>query len=257
MKPLKVAYLKLDLAHNVIDYNDDLKALFNVEKPTPEILQLGDFIQDLPTNLPKLISEIEVEQTKSIILIRNNQDPKGSEKALFFLYAVVSKTKDEYLIRIVNWLNWVHNLYGSFSKSYSLVSNLDAIVKKDNFSQISDASCFKAMYPLLTHVPDKFVYGINQGILFEIMHFFVRHRNEKSFTKDYSRNIYSRIRTNLKQDFNIDNTEIIEILHDDKLLNIKHEDNIHIPKTAVNTSVANFIENDTFLINVINAVLPI
>lgn len=255
MEKMNVSYLKIDLSHNIVSFNTEFESLFNLKNNPPA--NLLDIAADLPTNIMDFLNEVSTNEMKSMIIIKNNSNLIGNECSVLFLYAAVVKTIDSYIIRMVNWLNWIHQLHDSFSQSYSFVSGLNNVMSKDNFMQISDASCFKAMYPLITHVPSKFFYGVNQGVLFDIMHLFIRQRNGEKFTKDYSRNIYSRLRTNLRKDFNLENVELADVISDDQLLSIKDGNDIQIPRTAVIESIASFIDNDNFLLQCMNAVQPI
>lgn len=258
MKALKIAYAKLDLSHQIIEANDNFKYLFNLSQfigdtELPNIPVANVF----PHNLNEILQSINSKKINSVMLIQNRNENNSLDSAIMFLYLNITKTKDNYFLRIVNWLNWLHNIYQSFGHSYQLISNLGSIIKKDDFCKISDASCFKAMYPLITYVPNKFVYGINHGVLFDIMNLFIKQRGGEKCTKDYTRNIYSRLRTNLRKEFQLENIEMMDIIQDDQLLNIKIKDEIQIPKTMLKKNIATRINNDKFLDMVINTAYPL
>lgn len=258
MKALKIAYAKLDLSHQIVEANDNFKYLFNLTQfiGGNDILNIP--VNDVfPHNFAKILLNTNSKKINSAMLVQNKNDHDSIDYAVMFLYLNVTKTKDSYFLRIVNWLNWVHNIYKSFEHSYQFISSLGSVIKKKDFCKISDASCFKAMYPLITFVPNKFIYGINHGVLFDIMSLFIKQRDGEKFTKDYTRNIYSRLRTNLRKEFQLENIEMLDIIQDDQLLSIKINDEIQIPKTMLKNSIAARINNDTFLDMVINTAHPL
>ena len=250
MKPLDVAYLKLDLAFNVLDYNNNLKSLFNM-KDLSNSKQVAAMITDLPSNLLDLLNDLRLDESKSLIIIKNN--PHYVDGSVLFLYTIIQKAHDSYIIRIVNWLNWIHELHGSVSYTHDLVANFDNRLQHEKFSKISKAACFKVFYPLITHVPDKFIQSISQASLFSIMHLFIKTKNDDKYSKDYARNLYVNLRNSLKHDYAIDNTDIFDILQDSEKLPIRYEGNIQIPKTTISQSVAFQVNPDNFLTSLIDA----
>lgn len=247
----KISYVKLDYSYHIIEMNSHFRLLFNIDTLGDENYSIQQII--FLDSLTTILSRMKTNQISSLVLIKNIIENGG----IMFLYLYIVKHEDFYTIRIINWLNWVHHLYESFGKSYNFVSNLNNELNKDNFVSISDASCFKALYPLITHVPYKFVYGINQGVLFDIMHLFVKQRDEDKFTKDYARNIYSRLRTNLKKEFEIENVDMMTIIQNEELLKIKANGEIFIPRVQLKKDMLCQIESDSFLDNLINGLHPI
>lgn len=250
MKPLNVAYLKLDVVFNVLDYNDNLKPLFNVETLSNS-KQVSATITDLPGNLLDMLGNLQQDELKSLIIIKNN--PHNEDSAVLVLYTIIQKTPDSYIIRIVNWLNWIHELLSSVSNSYDFIENLEQNVKHEDFNKISKVACFKVFYPLITHIPSKFIQSISQISLFNIMHLFIKTKNDDKYSKDSARNLYVNLRNSLKHDDNLDSCSIFDVLQDDKKLPINHNGNIQIPKTTISQSIAFQVKPDKFLTNLIDA----
>lgn len=198
MKAFNLADLTLDLSFNVLDCNDNFKQLFEVNDLSTN-KNISSKIVDLPSNLLNLLNNLQVGMSTSAMIIKNN--PHYKDGAVLFLYTIIQKTHDNYIIRIVNWLNWIHELHESVSYSHNLVVNLDNHVQHEQFSKISKAACFKVFYPLITYVPDKFIQSISQASLFNIMHSFIKTKNNDKYSKDYARNLYMNLRNSLKHDY--------------------------------------------------------
>lgn len=254
MVALNLAYIKTDLSYNVIDYNDNLKQLFNLSVQENSS-NLSTMITDLPSNLLSTLDNIIINETKTIMIIKDNPNYKNG--AVLFLYAIIQKTANNYIIRIINWLSWIHGLHNSISNGYNLISNLDTYVKQNQFRQISKAACFKVFYPLITHVPHKFIHGISQGALFGIMRLFTKQRNEDSYSKDYARNLYLSLKSSLRRDCALDHTDIFDVLFDEEKLPINYQDNIQIPNTLINENVTFLASTDKFLNSIIDVLHPI
>lgn len=254
MSTINISYLKINKEQQIIDYNQNLANLFNLDQvgqPEP----LSNIINSL--NQITKLKDIKAGELHSIIAFCNSRiNPTLTYDSMLILYATISKHDDHYLIRIVNWLNWLHYISNSLEHGYSLMSKFNQNNSKDKFSKISDACCFKAFYPLITYIPQKFSSGVSQCSLFEIMRIFVKRREDGSYTKDYSRNVYSRIRTNLKQEFNLDNFDAIDLIKDDALLNIQYKNNICVPNTLLLEDIILSVEHDQLLVAVIDSICP-
>ena len=254
MSTINISYLKINLEQQIIDYNENLANLFNLDQisqPAP----LSNIINSL--SQIHSLKNIKIGELHSIIAFCNNRiNSIPNHDSMLILYATITRHSDYYLIRIVNWLNWLHHISNSLEHGYSLMSKFNQNNSKDKFSKISDACCFKAFYPLITYIPQKFSSGVNQYSLFEIMRIFVKRREDGNYTKDYSRNVYSRIRTNLKQEFNLDNFDAIDLIKDDELLKIRYENNICIPNTLLFEDIILLIDHDQLLVSVIDSICP-
>ena len=262
MKELKISYLKLDLDCKIINHNDDFGQLFNLEPLHDEIINqplknIDTLKISFPAKFFKLLNKMDSDDTQSLILVKNNRiNDADEDNALLFIYAAITRHDEGYSIRMVNWLNWIHGIHQSLNRGYSFVSGLSAAVPQSDFAQLSDASCFKALYPLITHVPNKFSNSISQAVLFDIMHLFIKQRNGNKCTKDYSRNVYSRLRTNLKKEFKLDDINVAEFIKNEELMMINYNDNIQIPNTAIVKNIVQVVSHDQLLLSVIDAVQP-
>ncbi len=252
MSEIKLLYLKLDNNYKIIEINKECADIFGFKNRSAEAPET--YLSTILEDLPQLLKSIQSNTSKTLMLIKNYAKV---EHSLIFLYMKVTKIDTGYIIGMVNWLNWIHQLYASVTSGYSFVSDLSTHITKKDFVKISDASCFKALYPLVTHVPSKFVYGINQYIVFDIMNLFVRQRSNEKCTKDYIRNVYSRLKTNLRKDYNLEGMDVIDTLFNDDFLNIRDGDNIYIPKTYLISDVISVINNDALLDSFINNLSPI
>lgn len=256
MAMLKVAKLTLSLDFSLLDFNHTFTQLFTRAYPDSNNIDSAYANMSTLTDLISYddLSSIRLDKSQSFMLLRNNTINNAKQNnALLFLYAIVEKSTRGYSIRLVNWLNWIHNIHASLEHSYSFVSELNNTVEKDDFAQISDASCFKAFYPLVTYVPDKFRSGINRGVLFDIMHLFVKQRHDDKLTKDYQRNVYSRVRTSLKKDFNLDAVDIADLVKNDKFVTLKYGDDIHIPNTTITKNISQPVPHDKLLLSVMDS----
>ena len=255
MHAINISYFKLDLSGKTIEYNEDFINLFNLNC-IKEQLSI-ECIFDVETmNQYQFMNEMEIGEHRSFIQFRNFQI-KNNHQAMLILYIIVTKQNNYYLIRMVNWLNWLHNIVNSMEYGYGLIKDFNDTMSKNIFTKISDASCYKALYPLATYIPRKLSNGISQLSLFEIMRIFIKQRNELKYSRDYARNIYSRIRTNLKQEYGLYSMDIIDLLKNDNIVNIKFGDQICIPRTILAKNITVLVEHDALLILLINKLCPI
>ena len=77
---------------------------------------------------------------------------------------------------------------------------------------------------------------------------------ELNYSRDYTRNVYNSIQTNLKTEYEIDNIDIADLFRTDNIVNIKFNDEIHIPYTTLVRNMVAPIEHDSFLLSIINSV---
>ena len=245
---LKISYCKLDLTANIIDFNQNFSTLFDVPKETK--LSLLSYF-----NLNKnFLYQIKLGDRKSFILFYNTKINNAVENnALMLMYAVVVKSDNYYTVHFTNWLNWIHGISGSLENSYSLITEFNDNTKKTEFTTISDAACFKALYPLLSYLPNKSSNGISQASLFDILRVFVRLR-ETNFSRDYARNVYSRVRTSLRKEYGHDYIDVIDLIKNNDLVNINYGSERLIPNTILASNIMYPIEQDNFLLTVINSI---
>ncbi len=244
----QVSHCKLDLTANIIDYNDNFSKLFSTKEEIPLTFREAFSLS------PRFLDDIEYGETKSFIFFCNskiNNAPKNN--SLLLMYIAVEKNQNNYSIKITNWLNWLHNISGSFEKAYSLISEFNNYTQQSDFNTVSDAASYKALQPLLTYSPNKSSDNIRQLSLYEIMRVFIT-LGELNYSRDYTRNVYNSIQTNLKTEYEIDNIDIADLFRTDNIVNIKFNDEIHIPYTTLVRNMVAPIEHDSFLLSIINSV---
>ena len=246
MNKLKTLYCKLDQAANIIDFDQNFSKLFDA--PTDSNQSFRDYF-----NLnSKLVEEMKVGEKKSFIIFYNTKVNHALENnALSIFYAVIEKSDISYTVHLTNWLNWLHNISASLENSYALMSEFNNNVRHKDFGAISDASCYKALYPLLAYLPNRLSSGVASISLFQIMRVFVKLR-DINYTRDYARNIYSRVRTSLKKEYGYNYTDAIDLIKDNELVKINFDGDILIPNTTLDTNMMYPIAHDTFLLSIID-----
>ena len=246
MDKFNFSYCKLDQAANIIEFDQNFRKLFNITKDSKLSFRSNFNIS------PRFLEEIIVGDTKSFILFYNSKVNNSTENnALAVFYIVVEKHDDNYKLRLVNWLNWIHCIGGSLESSYSLIMKFNDSTKHRAFKNVSDAGCFKALYPLLTYLPNKSSNGVTSISLFEIMRVFVKLRN-KTFTRDYARNVYSRIRTSIKMEYGHNYSDVISLIKNNELVQINFGGEIMIPNTILAKNIIIPVSHDKFLLSIID-----
>ena len=245
---LKISYCKLDLTANIIDFDQNFSTLFHFQKET-KISFLSYFNLD-----QTFLDQIKTREKKSFILFCNTKINDASQKnALLLMYVVVEKSNCYYTIHLTNWLNWIHGIAGSLENGFLFISKFNDISNQKDFNTISDAACYKAFSPLLSYLPNKYRNGTTQFSLFEVMRVFVKLR-EMNFSRDYARNIYSRIRTSLKKEYGHNYNDAVDLIKNEELVNINFDGEILIPNTTLVSNMIFPTANDYFLMSLIDTI---
>jgi len=233
MKKISIFYLTLDLNYNVLDYNEELSKFFDVKQS----------ILNYPETLA-ILNRLKPQQEQAALILTNQENDLKS--AMFILYANIYRAEHGYTLKMVNWLNWLHNLHESTEHGYASISEVNNSPAK--FSKISKLSCFKALYPLLMHIPNKFKN--NSSAFYEILRVFLDKDNPSAYNnynKDYARNVRSRLQTAIKTELGLTGIDLLEIIKDDKLLNLDHQNEMYIPNTSLIENAIYCVENNDFL----------
>ncbi len=254
MTTIKVAYLKLNLNGYIIDCNNDFAKLFNITLKSLKLRPISILLRNYTCQDLKDIGKDEL--SSFIIFCNINMNKTKKQDSMIILYAVVTREEQYYSIKIVNWLNWIHYITNSLEHAYEAMYNFNNITNKTKFKQISDVYCYKALYPLITYIPHKYSNSVSQSSLFEIMRVFFKQREDNKYSKDYARNVYSRIRTSLKQELNMDSFDAIDVIKNHRLLRIKYNGNIFIPNTLLVEDIVLPVKHDLFLLSIIEAIHP-
>ena len=85
------------------------------------------------------------------------------------------------------------------------------------------------------------------------MRVFIKLR-KKTFTRDYARNVFSRIRTNLKMEYGQNYTDAISLIKDKEIVQINFDSEILIPNTTLGKNMIFPVKNDNFLISIIDSI---
>ena len=80
------------------------------------------------------------------------------------------------------------------------------------------------------------------------MRTFVKQRdNSIKYSRDYARNTYSRIRTNLRKDYKLTSVEVVDLIRNQQLLNICFNGEVCIPDTTLVKNIILPINHDILL----------
>ena len=246
MNKLKISHCKLDSKANIIDFDGNFSKTF---KPEEHIKLSFKSVFNISHTF---LYAMKTGDKKSFIMFYNTKiNQSDRPNALLMMYVVIDKSTDDYIVIFTNWLNWLHNISSSLENSYLSMSKFNDSLKQNDFNNISDAACYKALYPLLTYIPNKLSNGVSQISLYEVMRVFMQLR-DMHYSRDYSRNISSRIRTSLKKDYGHAHSYAIDIIKDQSLVNINFDGEIMIPNTILSNNIINPINHDNFLVYIIN-----
>lgn len=248
MEQLKTLYLKLDLDKNIIEHTNNFLDLFGVNRSIASNSFFGTIVND-PTQTEMFQEIFESQTPKSVLLFKNFKAQNND--GTIILYTNVTKTATHYNVIMTNWLNWIHNINGSLECGYNSVESLNNQKTQSEFERLSDIACYKALSPLLSHTPRKLMANVCSEKLYEIMRLFVKKRSFH-YSKDFGRDVYSRLRTNIRKDLGLISHDPHEILYNNNLLNFKHDGQIYIPDTTVVSDICLKIEPDHLLNMVIS-----
>ena len=171
----------------------------------------------------------------------NHQDQSGliitndSKRENVGMYYFKLFDKDKTLI-YVNWLNWIHKIAHSIDKSYNLIKDVNNKYE-NHIIQKSDINCFLGLYPLLMHLPHNHVGNISTMSFYDIFRIFCNRKDNNHISKDYSRNIYSRLKTSVNEEFNLKNMTIFDLMKNSNFVNLKNDDDILLKKTQIKNNI--------------------
>jgi hypothetical protein len=250
MKNINVAYVKLNLKYEIIDHNHYFIDFFEIV-PTQI---LGKNIIQINSNIHKQIhlklDQLVGNQKKSLLVFRNHKLSNVEEPLVTALYITITKDDEAISICMTNWLNWIRQLNHSINNNYILISNMNESKYRKKISQLLEIYWFKALSPLLMHIPNAFIGMINSWAFFDILKLFNNKRGENIFSKDYNRDMVSRIRHYIKRrkDF-MAHIDVIDILKDDSLINLEYNNELFIPHSILNEDIILTINEDKLLEN--------
>lgn len=250
MFKINVAYVKINQNHEILDYNryfSDYCGLDANCKLKGLVLSKLDYLPSF--NLNQLLSNVNTDGT--MIAFSNKNFNKQTMVAI--TYVSIKKTDKYTIIRFSNWLNWINALNLSMDNAYSDMSRLNKNHEIQQYVQISsEAGWFKALYPLLTHIPNNLSNMISSWAVFDILHCFVQKRGENKYTKDYNRDTLSRIKNSIKKYNGIIDIDIRDILDSNQFVNLKYGDELFIPYSGIKDTILFAVKADNLLEHVID-----
>lgn len=227
MEELITASVTINQKSRILGYNKQFADLFlhNAFKQNNQLT--FDQIIDYPLKIQ--------ECKKNGLLIKNNLI--NNQDMLSYFYINVTKTNhDSYMIKFINWLNWIANLYSSLNYSYdNMISLSDRDEIKVEYS--SDIHAFNAFFPLLMHKPANFIKQINTHALYGILRKFINRKNVDYISRDYTKQTYSRLETSIKEQTGNRIIELIEIMKNREILNFRHFNQIYICNTKITKTI--------------------
>jgi hypothetical protein len=251
---IKVSYIKINLRHEIIGYNQNFINFFGLED---ERTLLGKSIEDVISGINrnaylKLYDLCENDQ-KSLLVFRNHRLSGVVEPLVSIIYVTVTKEDDVIVIRMANWLNWIWQINSSLNKGYNMITNMDESRHRKKIRQLLEMYWFKALSPLLMHIPNGFIGMINSWAFFDILKIFNNKRGENIFSKDYNRDTISRIRHSIKKDHGLGaHIEVSDILKDNMLINLKYNNELFIPHSVLEEDIVLVADKDILLEDILD-----
>jgi hypothetical protein len=103
------------------------------------------------------------------------------------------------------------------------------------------------------HIPNGFIGMINSWAFFDILKIFNNKRGENVFSKDYNRDMISRIRHSLKRKNGLKaHVDVGEILKDNMLINLKYNNELFIPHSVLDEDIVLVADKDMLLEDVLD-----
>lgn len=247
MEQMRVLTLKVDNKKKVLDYNNNFMEFFNLKDHNIRGYILSDVLNICDLCDDNILQEVLLKKDKTTLLVRNHviSRTETEKTAIVMLYSRIIYVDDCYIIKMANFLNWIYNITNSKESSYNTMVDLNKLLNKTNFESRSNATCFKALYPLLLHNSSN--YKVNNLAIYDTMRNFVGRKDNEEYEKDYPRKVISRIKTSLKRDFGLIDMELKDLVRNNKLINIYYKGDICIPNTKLNHNIVFSAHNDQLL----------
>ncbi|MDQ5920884.1 MAG: hypothetical protein QG673_940 [Pseudomonadota bacterium] len=253
---MDIAYAKLDLNAKIIEYNKIFTTLLHLQNKSILNRYFAYVLSISKNELTNHLNKLGLGEQTSLVLFCNIAIPIQAEPnkhALLILYSLINRQDDYFTVKMVNWLNWIHGNANSMENSYIMMSQFNTNTVKTKFKHISDSACYKAFYPLVTHIPHKFHAHVLQTSLFEIFRIFIKQRDDNAkYSRCYGRNLESRIKTNLKKEYSLTNVKLADLIKNDYLLNINFDGQICVPNTSLINNIMLTINQDDLLTSIMN-----
>ena len=171
---------------------------------------------------------------------------KGVTWSVIPIYIMVTKIKEGFLVKMTNWLNWLHNINQSLDVGYDCISMLNRNKHQDLFTYNSESACFKALYPIMAHTPTKKFISIKPQMLLPVANIFLKSK-KVNHSKDYGRNLLSRITNSVIKKSGIKKFSLVDILTDDQFVNLNDKDSLVIADTKLRDDILIDVDSDLLL----------
>ncbi|MCC2644405.1 MAG: hypothetical protein K0R94_183 [Burkholderiales bacterium] len=250
----KAIYVKLNLEHEIIAYNQNFIDFFDLrDKETILGKSFREIFSNINENVYLKLQDLCENKQKSLLIFRNHHLTGVTEPLVSILYAVVIKEPYAVVLHIANWLNWIWQINSSINKGYNMIAGMEESVHRKKIRRLLEMYWFKALSPLLLHIPNGFIGMINSWACFDILKIFNNKRGENIFSKDYSRDTISRVRHCIKRDRGLKaHVDISEILKNKMLINLQYNDELFIPHSMLEETIILTANKDTLLEEVLN-----
>jgi hypothetical protein len=254
MKNINVSYLKVDLDYKIIEYNQNFVNFFGLDNEQNflgcNILRVIKGINQ--RTYLKLYNLCQSDQ-ESLLIFRNHTLQGVSEPLVSINYVTVTKENDAIVIRVVNWLNWIWLLNSSLNNGYNLITSMDESKYRQKIRQLFEMYWFKALSPLLMHIPNGFIGMINSWAFFDILKIFNNKRGKNVFSKDYNRDMISRIRHSIRRNKGLEmHIDVCDILKDNMLINLKYDNELFIPHSVLEEDIVLVANKDMLLEDILD-----
>jgi hypothetical protein len=235
IEQLNYSYLVTDTHYNIIRHNQHFEQIFIQNNANKNIANLASILKDL--------DKIKVKQ--SCLTVNNNTINKTP--MLSYYYCTFSHNNNNtYTIQIINWLNWLHNLYQSMDIGYHKILALT-----DNNTILpttsSDIHSFNGLLPLLMHNPSSHIHKIKPSAFHAILRKFMNRKNSEHMSKYYAQYTYKRLTTSIREQTGCFLMEVAELMKHRDILNFRYNGEIYIPNTIIKQDLLINDFHDPFL----------
>lgn len=248
----KMTFSSLELDSNLlitkcnVNYTNQVKTISEQQLISEHLAKVLGVDSD---DLSNLFTSLTSHQPQPLLLFSNQCSlSRNNLNNMFIYYLLVIKHNGGYLVHSTNWLTYLHNLNRSLNINYDNLTQLNSLINRhESFVNLSPIAVFKALYPLILHVPNKFSHKINGANVYDITRAFVSKSNDDLFTKDYAQNIFSRLRTAIKHEFKYPSADINEFVQSEEPCVIKYHGEICVPNTTLKQGLIFRVRSDEFL----------
>jgi hypothetical protein len=246
--------VKINLKYEITGYNQNFINFFGLENN-------GNLFGQLISNvIPGVTQKVYLklcasggDRPGSFLIFRNHSLAQVTEPLVSIIYVLVTKESDAIIVRLVNWLNWIWQLNSSIDNNYNMITHMDESKHRKKIAQLSEMYWFKSLSPLMMHIPNGFIGMISSWAFFDILKIFNNKRGENHFSKDYNRDMLSRIRHSIKKDHGLKkHVEVSDILKDNLLINLRYNNELFIPYSVLKEDIVLSADKDMLLEYILN-----